>query len=66
MSFLTTRELKWLLPSASTDAPYIAIYPPKVAIITLAQQNYPAVIVIDSPAIASTHQLMFDRLWQLL
>ena len=59
-------ERKWLPPSASTDASYIAIYPPKVAIITLSQQNYPVVIVIDSPAIASTQQLMFDTLWQLL
>jgi len=59
-------ERKWLPPSAPTDASYIAIYPPKVAIITLSQQNYPVVIVIDSPAIASTQQLMFDTLWQRL
>jgi hypothetical protein len=59
-------ERKWLPASADTDASYIAIYPPKVAIITLAQDNYPVVIVIDSAAIASTQQLMFDMLWQLL
>lgn len=59
-------ERKWLPASADTDASYIAIYPPKVAIITLAQNNYPVVIVIDSAAIASTQQLMFDMLWQLL
>jgi sugar-specific transcriptional regulator TrmB len=59
-------ERKWLPAAADTDASYIAIYPPKVAIITLAQNNYPVVIVIDSAAIASTQQLMFDMLWQLL
>jgi sugar-specific transcriptional regulator TrmB len=59
-------ERKWLPAAAGTDASYIAIYPPKLAIITLAQNNYPVVIVIDSPAIASTQQLLFDTLWQLL
>jgi hypothetical protein len=37
-----------------------------VAIITLGQKNYPGVIVIESAAIASTQQLMFDTLWGLL
>ena len=59
-------ERKWLPAGAGTDASYIAIYPPKLAIITLTQNNYPVVIVIDSPAIASTQQLMFDTLWNLL
>jgi sugar-specific transcriptional regulator TrmB len=59
-------ERKWLPAGAGTDASYIAIYPPKIAIITLAQNNYPVVIVIESPAIASTQQLMFDTLWSLL
>jgi sugar-specific transcriptional regulator TrmB len=59
-------ERKWLPAGGVTDASYIAIYPPKVAIITLAQNNYPVVIIIDSTAIASTQQLMFDMLWQLL
>lgn len=59
-------ERKWLPAVEGSDASYIAIYPPKVAIISLAQKNYPVVIVIDSPAIASTQQLMFDTLWQLL
>lgn len=59
-------ERKWLPAEAGTDASYIAIYPPKVAIITLSQNNYPVVIVIDSQAIASTQQLMFDTLWKLI
>jgi sugar-specific transcriptional regulator TrmB len=59
-------ERKWLPASADTDASYIAIYPPKVAMITLADRNYPVVVIIDSAAIASTQQLLFDTLWQLL
>jgi HTH-type transcriptional regulator, sugar sensing transcriptional regulator len=59
-------ERKWLPAAESTDASYIAIYPPKVAMITLADRNYPVVVIIDSAAIASTQQLMFDTLWQLL
>ena len=59
-------ERKWLPAGAGTDASYIAIYPPKVAMITLADGNYPVVVIIDSAAIASTQQLLFDTLWQLL
>ena len=59
-------ERKWLPASAGTDASYIAIYPPKVAMITLADRNYPVVVIIDSAAIASTQQLLFDTLWGLL
>lgn len=53
-------QRKWLPGNKDLDASYIAIYPPKVAIITLSQQNYPVVVVMESPAIASTQQLMFD------
>ncbi|NQX87368.1 MAG: TrmB family transcriptional regulator [Halioglobus sp.] len=59
-------ERKWLPASVDTDASYIAIYPPKVAMITLADRNYPVVVIIDSAAIASTQQLLFDTLWELL
>lgn len=59
-------ERKWLAAPEAADASYIAIYPPKVAMITLASQNYPVVVIIDSPAIASTQQLLFDTLWGLL
>ncbi|MEM0953789.1 MAG: helix-turn-helix domain-containing protein [Pseudomonadota bacterium] len=59
-------ERKWLPAEEGSDASYIAIYPPKIAIITLAQKNYPVVIVIESAAIASTQQMMFDTLWRLL
>ncbi|TGD72774.1 TrmB family transcriptional regulator [Mangrovimicrobium sediminis] len=59
-------ERKWLPSEADADASYIAIYPPKVAMITLAARDYPVVVIIDSAAIASTQQLMFDTLWRLL
>ena len=59
-------ERKWLPASDTGDASYIAIYPPKVAMITLADKNYPVVVIIDSAAIASTQQILFDTLWQLL
>jgi sugar-specific transcriptional regulator TrmB len=59
-------ERKWLAADDTADASYIAIYPPKVAMITLADQNYPVVVIIDSPAIASTQQILFDTLWGFL
>lgn len=59
-------ERKWLAAPDAADASYIAIYPPKVAMITLASQNYPVVIIIDSPAIASTQKMLFDTLWAML
>lgn len=59
-------ERKWMPASADTDSSYIAIYPPKVAMITLVDNSYPVVVIIDSAAIASTQQLMFDTLWGFL
>jgi sugar-specific transcriptional regulator TrmB len=59
-------ERKWLPAGVSTDASYIAIYPPKVAMITLTNNIYPVVVIIDSQAIASTQQILFDTLWELL
>ncbi len=59
-------ERKWLPAGSGHDASYIAIYPPKVAIITLVNSTYPVVVVIDSTAIAATQQLLFDTLWSLI
>lgn len=59
-------ERKWMPAKDSTDASYIAIYPPKVAMITLATSNYPVVVVMESAAIATTQQMLFDTLWGLL
>lgn len=59
-------ERKWLPAGEAKDASYIAIYPPKIALITLASSNFPVVVVIDSSAIAATQKLLFDTLWEFL
>lgn len=57
-------ERKWM--KGEGDASYIAIYASKVAMISLTRSNYPVAVVIDSDAIAGTHQMMFDTLWSVL
>lgn len=57
-------ERKWI--KGEGDASYIAIYPPKVAMISLKENNYPVVVVIDSDAISGTQKMMFDMLWQAI
>jgi sugar-specific transcriptional regulator TrmB len=57
-------ERKWI--KGEGDASYIAIYPPKVAMISLKDDNYPVIVVIDSDAISGTQQMMFDMLWQAI
>ncbi|KEQ18538.1 TrmB family transcriptional regulator [Endozoicomonas numazuensis] len=56
-------ERKWIKATGNIDASYIAIYPPKVAMISLASTDYPVAVVIDSQEIASTQQIIFDTLW---
>ncbi|MFC3852221.1 TrmB family transcriptional regulator [Salinispirillum marinum] len=58
-------ERKWLKTDKPTSA-YVAIYPPKVALFALQQGDLPSAVVIESPAVADTQQLVFDALWQLL
>ena len=59
-------ERKWIDAKGRIDASYIAIYPPKVAMISLASRDYPIAVVMDSPEIASTQQIIFDTLWNTL
>ena len=59
-------ERKWINAKGKIDASYIAIYPPKVAMISLASTDYPVAVVIDSREIASTQQIIFDTLWSTL
>jgi len=59
-------ERKWLKTEGKVDAAYIAIYPPKVAIISLASNNYPTAVVIGSKEVAAAQQIIFNTLWQLL
>ncbi|QJD71875.1 TrmB family transcriptional regulator [Marinobacterium sp. LSUCC0821] len=59
-------ERKWIKTEGPVDAAYIAIYPPRVAIISLASENYPTAVVIDSKEVAAAQQIIFDTLWRLL
>ena len=59
-------ERKWIKTEGKVDAAYIAIYPPKCAIISLASANYPTAVVIDSKEVAAAQKIIFDTLWGLL
>ncbi|CAM3497478.1 TrmB family transcriptional regulator [Parendozoicomonas haliclonae] len=59
-------ERKWLKTDGQVDASYIAIYPPKVAMISMASENYPVATVIESPDIARAQQVVFEALWRFL
>lgn len=58
---------KWIEQKSSADAgSYIAIYPPKVALISLSEGDLPTAVVIQSPTIANTHLTIFNTLWNTL
>lgn len=59
-------QRKWIRTDGPVDAAYIAIYPPRCAIISLASANYPTAVVIDSKEVAAAQKIVFDTLWQLL
>lgn len=59
-------ERKWIRTEGAVDAAYIAIYPPRCAIISLASDNYPTAVVIDSREVAGAQQIIFNTLWGLL
>jgi hypothetical protein len=59
-------ERKWIRTEGPVDAAYIAVYPPKCAIISLASENYPTAVVIDSAEVAAAQKIVFDTLWGLL
>ncbi|MBV0933803.1 TrmB family transcriptional regulator [Marinobacterium weihaiense] len=59
-------ERKWIRTEGPVDAAYIAIYPPRCAIISLASDNYPTAVVIDSREVAAAQQIIFNTLWRLL
>lgn len=57
-------ERKWLnVPDSQTSASYVAIYPPKCAMISLSNEDYPTAVVIDAPDIALVMKITFDHLW---
>ncbi|WP_432471408.1 TrmB family transcriptional regulator [Amphritea sp. HPY] len=57
---------KWIKTEGKVDAAYIAVYPPKCAIISLASTNYPTAVVIESQEVAAAQKIIFDTLWGLL
>lgn len=59
-------ERKWIKAQDKVDAAYIAIYPPKCAIISLASDNFPTAVLIDSPEVANAQKIIFETLWKLL
>jgi len=59
-------ERKWIRTDGPVDAAYIAIYPPRCAIVSLASNNYPTAVVIDSREVAMAQKIVFDTLWGLL
>jgi len=60
-------DRKWIDEKSSENAgSYIAIYPPKVALISLSDGDLPTAVVIQSPTIANTHQIIFNTLWASL
>ncbi len=60
-------DRKWIDEESSENAgSYIAIFPPKVALISLSDGDLPTAVVIQSPTIANTHQVIFDTLWASL
>ena len=60
-------ERKWInLGGLGESAAYIAIYPPKLAMISLSQGDVPTATVIESGPLVTTQQLLFDILWERL
>lgn len=60
-------ERKWISGTPLTQsAAYIAIYPPKMAMISLTKGDLPTATVIESAPIVATQQLMFDTLWSMV
>ena len=60
-------QRKWIETKASDNAAsYVAIYPPKCAMISLVQGDYPTAVLLNSDAIALVMQISFDTLWQRL
>lgn len=60
-------QRKWIdTGTEDVAASYVAIYPPKCAMIYMSKQDYPSVVILESSAIALALKLSFDTLWGLL
>lgn len=60
-------ERKWI-PTRDENPPasYVAIYPPRCAMISIIRGDYPTAVILESPAIALALQISFDTLWERL
>ena len=60
-------ERKWI-PTTDQNPPasYVAIYPPKCAMISVIKQDYPTAVILDAQPIALALSLAFDTLWERL
>lgn len=60
-------QRKWIdTGSENVAASYVAVYPPKCAMIYMSKQDYPSVVILESSAISLALKLSFDTLWALL
>lgn len=59
-------ERRWIEAPASGTASYVAIYPPRCAMISLVKGDYPTAVLIESDAIALALKVSFDTLWAYL
>ncbi len=60
-------ERKWIdVSGQEKSASYLAIYPPKVVMISLTERDYPTAVMIESQGIAMAMKFSFDALWQRL
>lgn len=60
-------ERKWLTKNnSSTSTTYMIIYPPKYALISVSNEDYPYGVVIHEDQIANTQKMIFDALWETL
>ncbi len=58
---------KWIpAENINPEASYVAIYPPKCAMISLTRGDYPTAVILDSVGIAEALKLSFDTLWDRL
>ena len=60
-------ERKWISADGeAAGASYVAIYPPRCAMISLVQGDYPTAVIIESEAVAIAMKVSFDALWSRL
>jgi sugar-specific transcriptional regulator TrmB len=60
-------QRKWIKnPSNLSSTSYVIIYPPKYAIISVTNEDYPFGVVITEESMAQTQKMLFDELWRKL